>query len=111
MSDPRIFTIPPLGDGSIKQIATESGVKDSILDTATKLASGNPGAINEIVALAKINKDVDVDLFHLDKMGLVGSDIWIGYKDICQFDVKLFSRLIRDETIKGQIEALPYYHG
>ena len=65
---------------------------DTLLDVMVKMSDGNPGAINAIMELTKINKAVDPlsafgpvsTLLGLDSAGIYGTFLYVLFNDICE---------------------------
>lgn len=72
-------------------------------DLMLELGKGNPGALSVV---AQLNY---TSLQALKIMGITGSLIWIGYKDICKEDIKEFEKKIADRSIKRKIIDTPDY--
>jgi hypothetical protein len=80
-------------------------------DCIVAMVDGNPGALSAVCELIKYNQVMgSVALCHLDDMEIYGSDIWLCYKDICNFDVKMLMDKIFDRSIKEDLVKLPYRH-
>lgn len=74
------------------------------VSAAVALSEGNPGAATAIAALLG-NPMGMIDLCHLDDAEIYGADIWIGYKDVCNFDLTMFQKEIQERTLKSKIEV------
>lgn len=81
----------------------------TVVDAMVVMCDGNPGAITACAEIVKHSDMGIIDLCHLDDAGIYGPTIWLGYKDVCKFDVPLFVKKIRDRTLLKDIEKLPYY--
>lgn len=95
-----------LSDDSIKKMASQTTLDADLVDALTTLAQGNPGALTAMSALVKDSEFTPVDLAILQAAQLRGSDIWIGYKDICGYDIAKFRQMLSDHTLKEQIERV-----
>ena len=66
-------------------------LEDSMMSMVLKMADGNPGAINAMVALSKNAARIDPDsalgafgpILELDSHGIYGTNIWIFYENVC----------------------------
>lgn len=84
----------------------------TVVEAAAKLAKGNPGAAQALLALMRDTAIVDPDcifeewapLFDCDHLDLYGPDIWILYKDICKFNTANMLAVFRAVQF-GQISA------
>ena len=64
---------------------------DSMIDIATKMSDGNPGALTTIMELVKNGEEIDPMAFGggmgtvllLDTLGIYGTDIYVLWSDIC----------------------------
>ena len=64
---------------------------DTMLDSLTKMAEGNPGAITVLMQIMTEAERIDPDSFmgsfgailSLDTQNIYGSRIWMLYKDVC----------------------------
>lgn len=64
---------------------------DTVQDMIFKMSQGNPGAIRVLVDLMKSGPAIDPDammseiahILSLDTLGIMGSEIWMLYKDVC----------------------------
>lgn len=70
-------------------------------DLLYELADGNPGAFSVVSQLES------KELRALKRTSLRGSDIWIGYRDICGEDMVKFTEMIKDETLFDAVAATP----
>lgn len=68
------------------------------------MSEGNPGAVQALSELMKTDMGF-IDLCHLDDAGIYGSDIWVGYKNVCDFDIEKFIGMARGRTLKSAIAA------
>lgn len=75
------------------------------VEAAVAMADGNPGAITVIGELLKTPLGL-VDLCHLDDAEIYGSDIWVGYKNVCNHDIDKFIEMARDRTLKKAIAGV-----
>ena len=83
-------------------------MKMTLGETYTVMAEGNPGAMTAMTELVKDDPSFGlIYLAHLDDMEIYGAHIWVGYKDICKFDVDMFRKKILDHSIKDEINDLP----
>ena len=75
------------------------------MDLIVKMSEGNPGALRVLMELLPIDP---ILVLHLDDMNIRGWQVWVGYKDHCNYDLSLFTKCIQDrdqkmiETINGQ---------
>ena len=78
-------------------------LSDSLLDSATKLSEGNPGAVNVLLLLVAKTEEIDPDaalgpyahLLNLDSLGIYGSRIWSLYKDVCGENIATTMAVVR----------------
>lgn len=79
-------------------------IDSTVLEAATALAEGNPGAASVIGKVLENSEFGLIDLAHLDDDDIYGADIWIGYKDVCKQDLGNFLEMARNHTLKNAIE-------
>lgn len=101
----KTVTLGPLSDDSSRKMVARIILDTTLADSMMALAEGNPGAITALGELIKDNDEAFIDLCHLDDMRVYGPDIWIGYKDICNFEIEEFRTKIRTRTLKKEIDA------
>lgn len=59
------------------------------------LSSGNPGAATVLAKMVEDNPDrALLAMMHLDTLRFRGSEIWVGYKDICNEDISEFAHKV-----------------
>lgn len=75
-------------------------LKMDVIDVLVTMAEGNPGAINAIRQLMDGNENGILDVLRLDDMNIRGSQIWVGFKDVCEGNVELFRKKIRDRDME-----------
>ena len=71
----------------------EMSLDMSLMDVTVLMAEGNPGALNVLTQLIKV--DGAIWMMHLDDMNIRGTQIWIGYKDHCKQDLDQFIACIK----------------
>ena len=72
-------------------------LKDTIAESIYKISEGNPGALRVIIEMLKATKkDGPIYLLKLDSMHIYGSRIWVGYKDICNYNIEKYIKLIKN---------------
>jgi hypothetical protein len=76
---------------------------DDLMGVITGIAEGNPGGFT--AAMLIFEKAGPIPLLILDDMNIRGTQIWVGYKDVCGGDLDLFLEKItaRDDAM---IEAI-----
>lgn len=80
------------------QLAEKITVNDTFEDIIIKLSMGNPGAVTVCASVVnKVGLDGFITLCHLDDMKIRGSNIWICYKEYCNFDIDKFIDLIKKQ--------------
>jgi len=74
---------------------------DNVKDVIIKMSDGNPGALRVLMEMLQ-KEDGLLNIFILDDMNIYGSRIWVGYKDICNYDLDKYFELIkkRDSIIE-----------
>lgn len=77
-------------------------IHDSVIDVIHKLSEGNPGAVTVLARWLKEGRAIDPDamspllqMCSLDDLDIVGSQIWVLYKDVCDQDMRRFLSLLR----------------
>lgn len=78
-------------------------LKDTPLDMFVKMSDGNPGALNVLMDLFKIESSIDPDsalggigsILSLDSYGIYGSDIYILHNDICDRNISKMVAVLR----------------
>lgn len=96
-------------------------LNDTFITSVTKLAEGNPGAVNVLAQLYSTTAAVDPDnimggfgsLLGIDSLGIYGCEIWQLYKDVCYeniLNVHILLRgwqlgYVRKETIHAAIAS------
>ena len=76
---------------------------DSLIDVATKMGEGNPGALTVICQIINNGARIDPDsalgglgaVLSLDTHGIYGSRIWMLYKDVCGGNLPLMLAALR----------------
>lgn len=68
-------------------------------DHIYKFTQGNPGCLTVVTQLTL------GEVLKLESMGLLGSAVWIAYKDICGSDIVILSRSIDDGSIEAKVKA------
>lgn len=92
-----IFTLGPMGDDRISEVAREAGVSDGQVDSITELAEGNPGAVMVLAAL--VNGGHSDSLARFAAAQLCGVRIWVAFKYVCGQHVDvLVARLAQDPS-------------
>jgi len=74
----------------------EISLNSTLTDLMVLMSEGNPGAVTVMVAMIK--EDPSLGMIHiisLDDMNIRGTQIWIGYKDYCDKDIKKFIEAIK----------------
>lgn len=99
----KIINIGPMSDESIGKMANRIALDSTTVDAIISMSDGNPGALTVLGELAK-TPAYFIDMCHLDDEHIYGSDIWIGYKDVCNFDINKFIEMARNRTLKKAIE-------
>lgn len=67
------------------------------MDTLLAMAEGNPGAGTVLGEMMNGEDPAGLTLvLHLDDMNIRGTQIWIGYKNHCGSDLKVFLQAIKD---------------
>lgn len=66
-------------------------LEDSFLEAMTKMSDGNPGALTVLMEMCK-DDPVEglMTILHLDSQHIYGSQIWIQYKDVYNYDIAKF---------------------
>lgn len=90
---------------------TRIGLNDTVQSALIKMCDGNPGGLNVLIEIMKVNGRVDPDDFMgglgpilgLDMLGIYGSRIWILHKDVCGQDIVKTLTLLR----ANQLGILP----
>lgn len=81
---------PYLRDYKKKQNSAGLDMMDDVYATIYKLSEGNPGAIRVITEMMKTTAEIDpytlspLNLLSFDSYGILGSKIWMLYKDVCK---------------------------
>lgn len=77
-------------------------LSDSAMDVLYKLSEGVPGAVTVLVEWLHRGADIDPDACHpliqmssLDDIDLVGSQIWVLFKDVCGHDLRRMLGVLR----------------
>jgi len=86
--------------------------EESLLETTMIMAEGNSGAAQAIGELMKSEQGI-IDMFHLDDMNMRGSQIWVAYKNYCDYNVKKLAKCIRarDEEMIKKVNDLCEEYG
>lgn len=80
--------------------------KTSITDVIAFIAEENPGAITVLASIYKKDALVGLGCFiRLITEEIHGSDVWIGYKDVCKYDLDMFISLLGKGELKQSIEG------
>ena len=86
-------------------------LNQTVLDLTIRMSKGNPGACTVLGEILKNQGDTGFLLLaQLDDMGVYGSDIWIGYKDICGENIGTFIDKIRHDrrALKAAIDKVKH---
>lgn len=78
-------------------------LKSTVVDAIVAMSDGNPGALTALSEIAKTPMGF-IDICHLDDAEIYGSDIWVGYKNVCDYDVEKMIAMARNRTLKKAIE-------
>lgn len=85
---------------------------EEVVDRLVEMSKGNPGGATvlsklfEGVSEEEAVKDIDI----LDKAGIYGGNLWIGYKDFCKEDINEFRKQLRaGNIIEKQIKESRYF--
>jgi len=70
------------------------GFNDTTKDILIRMSEGNPGGLTVMMELLKDGDNL-IRLFDLDDMNIWGTQIWIGYKDYCESDIKKFIECVK----------------
>jgi len=73
---------------------TKLKLEDTAISAVTKMAEGNPGAIQAVAELLKSSKEGLFNMMTLDTLGIYGTDIYILWSDQCGRDTTKFSKLL-----------------
>ncbi len=76
---------------------------DDLRESVLKLADGNPGAATAIMETYKELGAAAASLLcaYLDQHEIYGSDIWLLYKDHCNFDTTCFCNTVDKRILEG----------
>ena len=77
----------------------------TLFDLMSQMAENNPGAIGVLMDSLKDDPASLLAFLGLDDMNIRGTQIWVGFKDYCRQDKKLFWKMVqqRDENF---VEAI-----
>lgn len=76
-----------------EKIKLDSSIQDLII----QMSEGNPGGITVLMQLLENDSITGmIDILNLDDMNIRGTQIWIGYKDYCNEDIKKFQECLSD---------------
>lgn len=80
----------------------------STTDLLLLMSEGNPGAITVLMQLVVQDPLL---MLTLNDMNIRGSQIWVGYKDVCGEDLELFKQKVldRDSAMVDAINAECYH--
>jgi hypothetical protein len=79
-------------------------IKDnmSMMDVATAMCEGNPGALQCIIQLIKTTNDLDsgfLTLCRADDLGVYGANLYVLWADVCNKDAYKLMALFRAEQL------------
>jgi hypothetical protein len=77
----------------------EIGLNMSIMEALILMSEGNPGAATVLAELAK-REDGFIWILSLDDMNIRGTQIWVGYKDVCESNIEKFIEAIKKRDKK-----------
>ena len=81
----------------------------TIKDVIVAMCEGSPGALRALCEMLEADPAMGyVAICHLDDLEIRGSDIWLGYKDICDYNATLLTAMAIDhETgLKNKIQEI-----
>jgi hypothetical protein len=78
-------------------------LEDSVRDVVFKLCEGNPGALDVMFRILKDHDAIDLHAPHggiitllvFDDLDIVGSSIWVLYKDVCGSSIRNLLMIMR----------------
>lgn len=97
---------------------TRIELDDTIVDVATKMGEGNPGALRVLADIYKESGAIDPQnalggfgvILSLDSLGIYGPRIWMLYKDVCHESLLLMLAVLRANGF-GYLSAEALNHG
>lgn len=67
----------------------------NVVEIVEIMMEGNPGAFGVLCEMSNAEPYGLLDVMHLDDMNMRGPQIWVGYKDVCNQDMKLFVEKVK----------------
>jgi hypothetical protein len=71
-------------------------LNDTMTEVLVKMSEGNPGAITVLTQMLLEDHNNFMFILHMDNMNMRGASIWIGYKDHCKEDIKVFIEAVKN---------------
>ena len=82
------------------------GMMTTQSEMAAIMSEGNPGALSVICQILQADPlEGFMTLLNLDDMNIRGSQIWLGYKDHCREDIKLFIWCVKNRD-RNMVETI-----
>ena len=82
----------------------EIQIGDNLQEVIMKMSEGNLGATNVLMQILKEHEKTPELAFglylFLDDMNIRGTQIWIGYKEYCESDIKKFIQCVNEHDEK-----------
>lgn len=74
-------------------------------ETLLAMAEGNPGAIRVLGEILEFSPSAHLDFLILDDMNMRGSQLWVAYKNHCDFSIDRLLKCIRrrDEDMINKV--------
>jgi hypothetical protein len=70
-------------------------LENNMLGVLEKMGEGNPGALSVLTQLLELGVDGLTAILDLDDMNIRGEQVWLAYKDHCNQDLDLLTKLAR----------------
>lgn len=83
----------------MKRIQIDTSMEKAILN----MVDGNVGAVTVVKQIMEKKDDWIFELARLDDQEIYGSDIWICYKNICDYDIDKFIAKNKHQELKGML--------
>lgn len=79
-----------------------------MIDTIVDIADGNPGAAKALSAIWNQRSDYEEVFDTMRDHDICGPEVWVGFKDHCDFDVDEFADKVKSEDEDMFEEIMEY---
>lgn len=80
-------------------------ILENMTDMLVRMSEGNPEAITVLTQMLMDHHCNFIYISQMDEMNMRGPSIWIGYKDYCKEDIKVFIEAVKQNN-KDMIDTI-----